>query len=51
MKDKVYSQFEFARKKKNLKILEDLYYKYPNEVYIKFEYAKLLVDVCCSKFL
>lgn len=44
MKKNIYPQFEFAKKKKNLKIMADLYYQNPKEKIIKFEYAKLLVE-------
>lgn len=44
MKQETYSQFEFAKKKKNLKILGDLYEQNPKDIFIKFEYARLLVE-------
>lgn len=44
MKQETYSQFEFAKKKKNLKILNDLYEQNPKDIFIKFEYARLLVE-------
>ena len=44
MEKKIYSQFEFAKKKRNLKIMETLYYENPKEEIIKFEYAKLLIE-------
>lgn len=44
MRDNVYAQFEYARKKRNLKVMEDLYYQNPKDEQIKFGYAKLLIE-------
>ena len=44
MRNAVYAQFEYARKKKDLKVMEDLYFQNPKDEQIKFGYAKLLVE-------
>ena len=42
MNNKVYSIFQSAKKNHDLKTMEKLYLEDKNDVYIKFEYAKLL---------